>query len=65
MDTADTAAPYALIESPDASVRDIATGSVTDAGEVQSEIRRMLADYERAHPPAERPSDAARRPGAA
>jgi hypothetical protein len=54
-------APPALLESLDASVRDIAAGAVSDAGEVQVEVRRMLADYERAHPPAGRSSRVAKR----
>ncbi len=58
-------APPALIESLDASVRDVAVGAVRDAVDVQVEVRRMLADYERTHPPAGRPSGSARRTGAA
>jgi hypothetical protein len=54
-------APPPLIESLDMSVRDIAAGNVSDAGDVQAEVRRMLADYERAHPPAGRSSRVAKR----
>ena len=58
-------APTTLIESLDASVRDIAAAAVSDAGDVQAEVRRMLVDYERAHPPAGRTSGVAKRAGAA
>jgi len=37
-----------VIDAADASVHDIAAGSVHDAQSVQAEARRMLADYERA-----------------
>jgi hypothetical protein len=50
-----------LIESLDASVRDIAGGAVSDAANVQVEVRRMLADYERAP----RPAGPAKRAGTA
>ena len=57
--------PPTLIEALDASVRDVAAGAVSDAADVQSEVRRMLADYERLHPPAGRPSGVAKRAGTA
>ena len=60
-----TAAPPALFETLDASVRDIASGAVSDAADVQVEVRRMLADYERAQPPAGRPSGSTKRAGTA
>jgi hypothetical protein len=34
----------------DASVRDPASGTVRDSESVQTEVRRILADYDRGHP---------------
>jgi hypothetical protein len=51
-DRAESTAPPSLIESLDESARDLAEGRVTDAAEVQTEMRRMLADYKAAHAPA-------------
>jgi hypothetical protein len=48
-DRAKSTAPPSLIESLDESARDLAEGRVTDAAEVQTEMRRMLADYQAAH----------------
>ena len=42
--------PPELTDVLDASVRDIATGAVGDADAAQQQARRMLADFERAHP---------------
>ncbi len=43
-------APQDVTDALDASVRDLASGAVSDARSVQTEARRMLADYDRAHP---------------
>ncbi len=45
----DRPVPPEIIETLEASVRDIATGAVSNANDVQAEMRRMLADYERSH----------------
>ena len=37
-----------VIDALDSSVRDLASGAVSDARSVQAEARRMLADYDRA-----------------
>jgi hypothetical protein len=39
-----------VTDALDASVRDLESGAVCDAISVQTEARRMLADYDRAHP---------------
>jgi hypothetical protein len=39
-------APQALTDALDASVRDLASGTVADANSVQTEARRLLADYD-------------------
>jgi len=39
-------APQALTDALDASVRDLASGTVADAKSVQTEARRLLADYD-------------------
>jgi hypothetical protein len=46
----DRTAPAILTETLDASLRDIADGALTSAADAQAEARRMLADYENAHP---------------
>jgi hypothetical protein len=46
-DQARRSARQHIIETLDASVRDIAEGNVHDAQAVQAEARRMLADHER------------------
>lgn len=46
-DRAERAAPLTIIEALDASARDIAAGAVSDASDVQAEMRRMLVDHER------------------
>jgi phosphoheptose isomerase len=43
-------APRALTDVLDASVRDIATGSVGDAADAQRQARRMLAHFEKSQP---------------
>jgi len=54
-------APPSVTAALDASTHDIAAGAVTDATAVQAEMRRMLTDYERAHPPAGQPAAPAKR----
>jgi hypothetical protein len=39
-------APRALTDALDASVRDLASGAIADAKSVQTEARRLLADYD-------------------
>jgi hypothetical protein len=39
-----------LTDVLDASVRDIGAGAVSDAADAQQHARRMLADFEKAHP---------------
>ena len=39
-------APQDLTDALDASVRDLASGTVADAKSVQTEARRLLADYD-------------------
>jgi hypothetical protein len=58
-DRAESTTPPSLIQSLDESARDLAEGRVTDAAEVQTEMRRMLADYKAA------PAHAAKRHGPA
>jgi len=43
-------APRDLIEALESSVRDLEAGTVSDARSVQTEARRLLADFDRAHP---------------
>jgi len=43
--------PAHITESLDASVRDLETGNLHDAKSVQAEASRLIADYERSHPP--------------
>jgi len=52
-------APRDVTDALNASVRDLAAGAVSDATSVQTEARRMLADYDRAHPGSHRPPPAA------
>jgi hypothetical protein len=63
-DQAERTAPQALIQSLDASLRDLETGAVFDAAGVQAEVRELLAEYERAHA-ATRPSVASKQAGKA
>ncbi len=64
-DRAERTPPPALIEALDASVRDLAAGAVSDSADVQAAMRRLLADCDTAHPPAERPAGAAKCAGTA
>ncbi len=43
-------APQDLIEALESSVRDLESGAVSDAKSVQTEARRLLADFDCAHP---------------
>jgi len=58
---ADPTVPSALTDALYASTRDLAEGNVIDARDVQAEARRMLMEYERAHPLSERRSRSGRR----
>ncbi len=42
-------APQDVTDALDSSVRDLASGAVSDARSVQTEARRVLADYNCAH----------------
>ena len=39
--------PPHIIQSLDASLADVAAGRIVDAASVQSDVRQMLAEYER------------------
>jgi len=43
-------APRDVTDALDASVRDLASGAMSDATSAQTEARRMLAEHDRAHP---------------
>ncbi len=48
-DQVNRAAPLDITDTLDASVRDLAPGSVSDARSVQTEARRMLADSQQSY----------------
>ena len=63
----DPTTPRALTDSLDASVRDLASGAVRDAGAVQAEAKSLLSAYERTRPlsPGQGRDAKSRRSGAA
>ncbi len=48
-DQAEPAAPKTLIQSLDGSLRDLETGAITDAADIQAEAQRLLTEYESKH----------------